>query len=87
VKLRGRATAKAVSRWLLTAVARVRARVWEVGFVVHKVTSGQVFSEYFGFPCKNCSFYQLLDHHNHPGQLAEALRRADHPSKKSCRLS
>jgi hypothetical protein len=23
-----------------------------VGFVVDKVASGQVFSEYFGFPCK-----------------------------------
>jgi hypothetical protein len=30
----GRAIAEAVSRWLPTAVARVRARVWKVGFVV-----------------------------------------------------
>jgi hypothetical protein len=30
----------------------------QVGFVVDKVALGQVFSEYFGFPC------QLL--HNHP---------------------
>jgi hypothetical protein len=34
-----------------------------VGFVVDKVALGQVFSEYFGFPCKS-SFHQLL--HNHP---------------------
>jgi hypothetical protein len=34
-----------------------------VGFVVHKVALGQVFSEYFGFPCPS-SFHQLL--HNHP---------------------
>jgi hypothetical protein len=34
-----------------------------VGFVVDKVMLGQVFSEYFGFPCKS-SFHQLL--HNHP---------------------
>jgi hypothetical protein len=34
-----------------------------VGFVVEKVALGQVFSEYFGFPCQS-SFYQLL--HNHP---------------------
>jgi hypothetical protein len=34
------------------------------------------------FPAKNRSFHQLLHHHNHPMQLAEALRRADHPSKK-----
>jgi hypothetical protein len=30
--------------------ARVRPRVWQVGFVVDKVASGQVLSEYFGFP-------------------------------------
>jgi hypothetical protein len=65
-----------------------QARVWQVGFVMDKVASGQVFSEYFGFPCQNHSFHQLLHHHrNHSGQLAEALRRADHPSKESCRLS
>jgi hypothetical protein len=34
-----------------------------VGFVVVKVTLGQVFFEYFGFPCQS-SFYQML--HNHP---------------------
>jgi hypothetical protein len=34
-----------------------------VGFVVDKVVLGQVFSEYFGFPCQS-SFHQLL--HNHP---------------------
>jgi hypothetical protein len=45
-----RATAEAVSRWLTTAAARVRARVWQVGFVVKKMASGQFFSEYFGFP-------------------------------------
>jgi hypothetical protein len=48
----GRAIAEAVSRWLPTAAARVRARVWQVGFVVDRVASGQVFSEYFGFPCQ-----------------------------------
>jgi hypothetical protein len=32
-------------------------------FVVDKVALGQVFSEYFGFPCQS-SFQQLL--HNHP---------------------
>jgi hypothetical protein len=34
-----------------------------VRFVVDKVVLGQVFSEYFGFPCHS-SFHQLL--HNHP---------------------
>jgi hypothetical protein len=61
-----RAITEAVSRWLLTAEARVRARVWQVGFVVDKAASGQVFFEYFGFPCQNQSFHQLLHHHNHP---------------------
>jgi hypothetical protein len=83
----GRAIAEAVIRWLPTAAARVRTRVWQVGFLVDKVASGQVSSEYFGFRCQNRSFHQLPYHHNHPGQLAEALRRADHPSKESCRLS
>jgi hypothetical protein len=35
----------------------------QVGFVVDKLALGQVFSEYFGFPCQS-SFHQLL--HNHP---------------------
>jgi hypothetical protein len=49
----GRAIAEAVSHWLPTAVVQVRAWVWQVGFAVNKVASGQVFSEYFGFPCQN----------------------------------
>jgi hypothetical protein len=32
-----------------------------VGFLVDKAALGQVFSEYFGFPC------QSFHHHNHPG--------------------
>jgi hypothetical protein len=40
----GRALAEAVSRWFPTAAARVRARIWQVEFVVDKVASGQVFS-------------------------------------------
>jgi hypothetical protein len=71
--LLGRALAEAVSRWLPTAAARVRARVWQVGFVVDEGASGQ-----------NRSFHQLLHYHNHPWQLSEALRRADQPSKESC---
>jgi hypothetical protein len=34
-----------------------------VRFAVDKVAPGQVFSEYFGFPCQS-SFHQFL--HNHP---------------------
>jgi hypothetical protein len=69
----GRTIAEAVSRWLPTAAARVRAWVWQVGFVVEKVASGQVFSEYFGFSCQNRSFHQLLHPHNHLGQTRDEL--------------
>jgi hypothetical protein len=48
----GHAIAEVVRHWLPTTAAQVRARVWQVGFVVDKVVSGQVFSEYFGFPCQ-----------------------------------
>jgi hypothetical protein len=37
-----------------------------VEFVVEKVALGQVFSEYFGFPC-HFSFHQLLHNHHHLG--------------------
>jgi hypothetical protein len=36
-----------------------------MGFVVDKAALGQVYSEYFGFPCQS-SFHQFLHHHNHP---------------------
>jgi hypothetical protein len=34
------------------------------GFVVDKVALGQVFSEYFGFPCQ-LPFHRLLHNHHH----------------------
>jgi hypothetical protein len=37
-------------------------RSGHVGFMVDKVALGQVFSEYFGFPCR-FSFHQLLHIH------------------------
>jgi hypothetical protein len=49
----GSAMVQAVSRWLPTAAARVRARRWQVGFLMDKMALGQVFSEYFGFPCQS----------------------------------
>jgi hypothetical protein len=39
-----------------------------MGFVVSKVVLVQVSFEYFGFPCQS-SFHQMLQHHNHPGQV------------------
>jgi hypothetical protein len=56
----GRAIAQAVSRWLPTAAVRGSSPglvMWD--FVVNKVALGQVFSEYFGFPCQSL-FHQLL---------------------------
>jgi hypothetical protein len=63
------AVAQAVSCWLPTAAARVHFGQ-HVGFVVDKAALGQVFSEYFGFPCQ--SFHQFLHHHNHPGLAQQA---------------
>jgi hypothetical protein len=59
-----RAGAQAVSRWLPPRRPGF-ASGQHVGFVVDKAALGQVFSEYFGFPCQ--SFHQFLHHHNHPG--------------------
>jgi hypothetical protein len=39
-------------------------RSGHVGFVVDKVALGQIFSEYFGFPCQ-FSFHRLLHIHHH----------------------
>jgi hypothetical protein len=47
----GRAIAQAVSHWFPEAAARVRVRAEYVVFVVDKAAEGQVFSEYFCFPC------------------------------------
>jgi hypothetical protein len=72
--------AEAVSRWLTTAAARVRARVWQVWFVMDKVASGQVFSEYFGFPCQTRSFHQLPHHHNQQMPCDELITRPRSPA-------
>jgi hypothetical protein len=53
-----------------------------VGFVVDKVAPGQVFSEYFGFPCH--SLHQIIHPHNHPVQVQQAkIKMADVPSGPS----
>jgi hypothetical protein len=62
----GRAIAQAFGRWLPTAAARVRVRAEHVGFVVDEVALGQVFSEYFGFPCQSL-FHRFIHYRNHPG--------------------
>jgi hypothetical protein len=49
-----------------------------VGFMVDTVTLGQIFSDYFSFPCQ--SFHRLLnDHHHHhhpscrPGTVGQTV--------------
>jgi hypothetical protein len=63
----GRAIAQAVSRWLSTAIARVRARVWQVLFVVDKMALGRFSPSTSVSPANHISFHQLLHRHNHPG--------------------
>jgi hypothetical protein len=43
-----------------------------VGFVVDKAAQGQVFSEYFSFPCQ--SFHRFLHYHNHSGLTQWAIK-------------
>jgi hypothetical protein len=73
----GRAIAEAVSRWLPTAAARVRDRVWQVGFVVDKVASGQVFSPSTSVSptkCVHSTNFSILTitrgRYNSPGEAA-----------------
>jgi hypothetical protein len=74
----GRAIAQAVSRWLPSRQPGIAPGSGQVGFVEDKVALGQVFPEYFGFPCQS-SIHQFLHPHNHPGQVREARigRRAE----------
>jgi hypothetical protein len=62
-KLTDHAIAQAVSRRL--RMAWFEPRSGHVGFVVGKVALGQVFSEYFGFPCQ-FSFHQVFHTYHHP---------------------
>jgi hypothetical protein len=49
-----------------------------VGFVVDNAALGQVFSEYFGFPCQ--LFHQFLNRHNHP-ELALVAAEPSEPTE------
>jgi hypothetical protein len=54
-----------------------------VGFVVDKVALGQVFSEYFGFPCQ-FAFHRLLQiHHLSSGAGTIGKLLAEEPSGPS----
>jgi hypothetical protein len=67
----GRAVARAVSGLLPTATARLELGSGHVGFVVDKTALGQVFSEYFGFPCE--ALHRLLHTHHHSSSGAGTI--------------
>jgi hypothetical protein len=64
------------------------SRSGRVGFVVDKVTLGQVHSEYFGFPCQ-FSLHRLLHIHHHLSSMAGTIGQlvADVPSGLSLSLN
>jgi hypothetical protein len=64
----GRTIAQAVSGWLTTAAARVRTRIWSSRICGGEMALGQIFSEFFGFPCQ-ALFHQFLHPQNHSGQV------------------
>jgi hypothetical protein len=62
----GCAIAQAVSGWPPTAAVRGSKPdlvLWDLWW--DKVALGQVFSEYFSFPCNHRSLHQLLQNHPH----------------------
>jgi hypothetical protein len=64
VSFTARAITQAVSRRLPTAAARVRTQVrWDLWWT--EWHWGQVFSEYFGFPCQFAFHLMLHSHHHH----------------------
>jgi hypothetical protein len=69
--------AQAVSRWLLTAEAWVRARVNRRGICGGQSGTGQVFSEYFGFPC-NIIPPLLHIHLSPPHEVCDCSDQAAH---------
>jgi hypothetical protein len=58
----GHAVTQAVSLRLPTAAARARATY--CGICAERSGIGQVFSEYFDFPCQSL-FHQMLHNHRH----------------------
>jgi hypothetical protein len=70
--------AQAVSRWPLTAEARVRARVNPCGICGGQSGTGRVFSEYFGFPCKYIIPPLLHIHISPPHEVCDCSDQAAH---------
>jgi hypothetical protein len=77
----GRAIGQEASRRFPTPAARVRAQVKSCGIYGGKLALGQVFFEYFGFPCQ-FSFHRLLQIHHHLSSGAGTIGQlvADVPS-------
>jgi hypothetical protein len=77
----GRATVQASYASFPPGRPRFESRSGHVGFVVDKVALGQVFYEYFGFPCQ-FSFHRLLHIHHHisSGAGTKGQSVADVPS-------
>jgi hypothetical protein len=65
----GRAIAQAVSRWLPTAAARVRARVWSSGICGGQSGAGAGFLRVLRFTLPIFIPPKILHPHNHPGQV------------------
>jgi hypothetical protein len=63
-----------------TRQPRFKPRSGHVGFVVDKVTLGQVFSEYFGFPLQFSFDLQLHTHHLSSGAATIGQLVAEEPS-------
>jgi hypothetical protein len=78
--------AQAVSRWRLTAEARVRARVNPCGICGGQSGTGQVFSEYFGFPCKYIIPPLLHIHLSPPHEVCDRSDQAAHHHNLSPQL-
>jgi hypothetical protein len=86
----GRAIAQAVSRWLPTAAARVRARSGQVGFVVDKMALGRFSPSSSVAPANlhstNCSTITLIYHlglYNRPEVAAVPGDVSPTPLKKN----
>jgi hypothetical protein len=73
VVLCGCAIAEVVSHWLPTVAVWVCTWVWQVEFVVDKVPSGQVLSEYFGFSCHNPFIPPTSPSSQSPGVVSRGL--------------
>jgi hypothetical protein len=67
--------AQAVSRWPVTAEARVRARVFPCGICGGQSGTGQVFSEFFRLPCKYHSTICSICIYHRPMRCAVALTK------------